>query len=312
MARAAATLRGVAHRTPVLRSTTLDRLVDAQVHAKAEHLQRVGAFKFRGAYTALAWLPADLRTRGVVAFSSGNHAQAVAAAGALLQVPVTVVMPADAPPVKLAATRGYGAEVVTYDRAVTDRAELAAEVAAERDATVLPPFDHPHVIAGQGTAAAELLADVAGIDLLVVPVGGGGLLAGSTLAAAATGRDVEVVGVEPLRRPAAREALAAGRPVTVAVPDTPLDGMRTDHLGTRPLQVLLAHDVQVVGVSDEAALATLGWVAQRMKQVLEPSGAAALAAVLDGTVDVAGRHVGVLLSGGNVAPRVLTSALAAR
>ncbi len=307
--RAAVWLEPVAHRTPVLTSATLDAATGGSLHLKGEHLQRAGAFKFRGAYHAAVTLPSEVRTRGVVAFSSGNHAQAVALACALLEVPATIVMPTDAPPVKLEATRGYGAEVVRYDRDTEDRAAIGAALAERTGRTVIPPFDHPAVIAGQGTVGRELLASVPDLDLLVVPIGGGGLLAGCTLAAEAAGGDVELIGVEPATRTAARDALARGETVEVPVPATLLDGQRTTHIGARPLAILGAADVRVVGVSDEATLAAVRWLAVRTKQVVEPSGAAGLAAILDGTIDVTGRRVGVVLSGGNVAPEVLARAL---
>jgi threo-3-hydroxy-L-aspartate ammonia-lyase len=307
--RAASRLAGVAHRTPVLTSRTLDGWADGRLFLKAEHLQRVGAFKFRGAYNALAALsPAD-RSRGVVAFSSGNHAQAVALAAALLGMPATIVMPTDAPPTKLAATRGYGAEVVTYDRYTQDRAAIATRLAADRGAALLPPFDHPDVIAGQGTAALELLEDVPDLDLLVVPIGGGGLLAGSAVAGRGLHADLEVVGVEPAGRRAARDALATGRVVEVEVPRTALDGQQTSHVGHLPLAILTALVDRVEGVDDAAALATVRALATRAKQVVEPSGASALAAVLAGTVAARGRRVGVVLSGGNIAPERLAEAL---
>lgn len=295
----------MAHVTPVLTSSLLDARTGAQIHLKSEHLQRVGAFKFRGAYNAVAALPTDVRERGVVAYSSGNHAQAVALACRLLEVPATIVMPMDAPAGKLAATLAYGAEVVTYDRYAEDRAAIGAAIARERGSQVVPPFDHPDVVAGQGTAALELLEQVADLDLLVAPVGGGGLLSGCTVAARGLAPGIEVVGVEPAGRRAARDALASGEVVEVAVPHTALDGQQTSHVGDLPLQLLLQHEVGVVGIADEAALETVAWLLTRTKQVVEPSGAAALAAILDGTVDVRGRRVGVILSGGNVDPALL-------
>jgi threonine dehydratase len=304
---AAATLAGVAHRTPVLTSRQLDERVGGRVWLKAEHLQRVGAFKFRGAYTALAALDPATFPGGVVAYSSGNHAQAVALAASLLRLPATIVMPEDAPPTKLAATRGYGAEVVTYDRYGEDRAAIAASLAAERGATVLPPFDHPQVIAGQGTAALELLEEVPDLDLVVAPIGGGGLLAGTALVCGPLG--VDVVGVEPAGRRAAREALARGEVVDVEVPRTLLDGQQTTHVGVRPLAILRRAGARVVGIGDDAVAGTVRFLATRTKQVVEPSGASALAAVLAGEVPVAGRRVGVVLSGGNVDPDRLADLL---
>jgi threo-3-hydroxy-L-aspartate ammonia-lyase len=307
--RAATRIVGVAHRTPVLRSRLLDARTGASLHLKAEHLQRVGAFKFRGASNAVAALAPDVRARGVVAFSSGNHAQAVALACALRDVPATIVMPTDAPPVKLAATRSYGAEVVLYDRYTEDRRAIGEALARDRGATVIPPFDHPDIVAGQGTAALELLEEVPDLDLLIAPIGGGGLLAGCAAAGRGLRPDLEVVGVEPAGRRAARDALAAGEVVEVEVPRTVLDGQQTSHVGHVPLATLRHHDVQVVGVRDEAALDTVAWLATRLKQVVEPSGAAALAAVLDGTIDVTGRRVGIVLSGGNVPPALLADVL---
>jgi threo-3-hydroxy-L-aspartate ammonia-lyase len=293
----------------VLTSTTLGALTGGSIHLKAEHLQRVGAFKFRGAYNAVAALAPEVRARGIVAFSSGNHAQAVALACRLQGVRATIVMPHDAPPVKLAATEGYGAEVVRYDRYTEDRAAIGAAIAAERGATVVPPFDHPDVVAGQGTAALELLEDVPDLDLLIAPIGGGGLLAGCTAAARGLVPDIEVIGVEPAERRAARDALAAGVVVEVPAVRSLLDGQQTTHIGEVPLATLAAGGVEVVGVSDDAALDAVAWLATRMKQVVEPSGASALAAVLDGTIDVRGRRVGIVLSGGNVDPAVLARAL---
>jgi threo-3-hydroxy-L-aspartate ammonia-lyase len=302
---AAERLAGVATRTPVLTSRTLDALAGGRVRCKAEHLQRVGAFKFRGAYAALsAMAPAD-RRRGVVAFSSGNHAQAVALAARELGMSAAIVMPTDAPPVKLAATRGYGAEVVTYDRYTQDRAAIARRLADERGATVLPPFDHPLVVAGQGTATLELLEEVPDLDLLVVPVGGGGLLAGAAVVARSLRPDLEVVGVEPADRPAARRALAEGEVVDVEVPRTILDGQQTAHIGRIPLAILQRAVDRVVGVDDRLVAATVRLLALRTKQVVEPSGASALAAVVGRVVDAGDRRVGVVLSGGNIAPELL-------
>jgi threonine dehydratase len=286
----------------VLTSGHLDDLAGATLHLKAEHLQRVGAFKFRGAYNAVAALPDEVRARGVVAFSSGNHAQAIAAAAALLGVPSTIVMPTDAPTVKLDATRGYGAEVVLYDRYREDREAIGRHLADERGATVVPPFDHPDVMAGQGTVALELLEDVADLDVLVAPIGGGGLLSGCAVAARSLRPDLEVVGVEPAGRRAARAALDRGEVVEVPVPRTLLDGQQTTTIGHGPLAVLRRLEVQVVGVEDAEVVAAVRLLAVRTKQVVEPSGAAGLAAVLAGRVPTAGRRVGVVLSGGNVAP----------
>ncbi len=311
VARAAARLAGVAHRTPVVTSRRLDAATGGQLFCKAEHLQRVGAFKFRGAYNAIAALDDPTRRRGVVAYSSGNHAQAIALAAALHDVPATLVMPTDAPGVKLAATRSYHAEVVTYDRYTEDRAAIGAALAERTGATVIPPFDDPHVMAGQGTAGRELAEQVAGLDLLVVPIGGGGLLSGCAVAVTAALGGVEIVGAEPAARRAARDALATGSVVEVEVPRTVLDGQQTTAVGTRPLAVLRALVDRVVGVADEEVLATVAELVTTTKQVVEPSGSAALAAVLAGHLDVRGRRVGIVLSGGNITPQVLARATAA-
>ncbi len=311
VARAADRIGGHAHRTPVLTSRHLDTRTGATVLLKAEHLQRVGAFKLRGATNALAALPDAVRERGVVAFSSGNHAQAVACAAGRFGVPATIVMPADAPAVKVAATRSYGAHVVTYDRYTQDRAAIGAAIAAEQGASLIPPFDHPEVMAGQGTVARELLEQVGHLDVLVVPVGGGGLISGCAVAARAVCPDLEVVGVEPAARRAARDALAAGQVVEVPVPSTMLDGQQTTTVGHRPLAVLRALEVRVVGVTDVEVAHAVRLLALRLKQVVEPSGAAGLAAVLAGHVAVDGRRVGIVLSGGNIAPEVLARILSA-
>jgi threo-3-hydroxy-L-aspartate ammonia-lyase len=302
---AAAVLEGITHRTPAVTSRTLDSWTGAHVVCKAESLQRTGSFKLRGAYNALHGLGPDRRAAGVVACSSGNFAQAVALAASLLGTRATVVMPHDAPAGKLAATRGYGAEVVGYDRYLEDRDRVAGDLARERGAPLLSPFDDPAVIAGQGTVALELLEDVADLDVLVVPVGGGGLVAGCAAVAAELSPRTEVVGVEPADRPAAREALRLGRPVRVEVPRTVMDGQQTAYVGRHPLRVLTRHVDRVVGVSDGAVLRALVVAIERLRLVVEPSGVSALAAVLDGSVPVAGRRVGIVLSGGNVdAPRL--------
>ena len=306
---AAERLAGVAHRTPVVTARRLDERTGGRLHLKAEHLQRVGAFKFRGAYNAIARLPQRERAAGVVAWSSGNHAQAVACAAALLECPATIVMPRDAPAVKVTATRGYGATIVSYDRYTEDRREIGRRIAGEVGATIIPPYDHPDVIAGQGTATLELLTDVAQLDLLVVPVGGGGLLAGAAIAASRRQGELEVVGVEPAERRAARDALSAGRVVEVPVPRTVLDGQQTPEIGEHPLAILRSLVDRVIGVEDDVVLATVRTLALRTKQVVEPSGASALAAIVGGHLDVTDRRVGVIISGGNVEPHLLARVL---
>lgn len=298
--RAAGALDGVVHRTPVVVHPGLDADTGGRLALKAESLQQTGSFKLRGAYNALHRLVQRGPCSGVVAYSSGNFAQAIARAGALLDVPVTVVMPRDAPATKLAATRAHGAEVVTYERYTEDRDAIAADIAEARGAALVPPFDHPDVIAGQGTVALELLEQAGPLDLLVVPVGGGGLIAGCAAVIAETAPGTEVVGVEPDARPAARRALREDRSVAVEVPRTILDGQQTTHVGEHPLRVMRTHVDRVVGVGDESVRDALRVALERLRLVVEPSGACALAAVLDGTVPVAGRRVGVVLSGGNV------------
>jgi threonine dehydratase len=300
---AADRLAGVAHRTPVLRSRTLDAWTDGEVLLKAEHLQRMGAFKFRGAYNALAALDPDVRARGVCAFSSGNHAQAVALAAQLLGTRATIVMPEDSPEVKLAATRGYGAEVVLYDRYTEDREAIARALADEAGMTLVPPFDDDHVIAGQGTVALELIEDTADdgpLDVLVVCVGGGGLISGCATAARALSPRTRIVGVEPAVRDVARRSLASGTLEVATVPTTIADGQQGDRLGVRTHAIMQERVDEVVGVTDDDIRAAMRMLAERMQQVVEPSGASALAAVLSGAVDVRGKRVGVTLSGGNV------------
>jgi threonine dehydratase len=300
VAAAAERLRGVAHRTPVLTARALDAATGAAVFLKAEHLQRTGAFKFRGGYHALHQLSREEKARGVVTYSSGNHAQAVALAGRLLGIPRTIVMPHDAPAVKLAATRGYGAEVVTYDPAEVTREALGAELAAERGLTLIPPYDHPHVVAGQGTAGDELFAQVDGLDLLLVCCGGGGLLSGCALAARHHAPGCRVVGVEPAAADDATRSFHTGTLHTVRRPDTIADGARTPFLGdvTFPLVRALVDDM--VTVSDDDLVAAMRFVWTRMKQVVEPTGVLALAGLMSGAVEAAGQRVGVIVSGGNV------------
>ena len=296
---AAARLDGVAHRTPVLRSRTLDGLAGAEVHLKAECFQRGGAFKFRGAYSLISTLDAAQRAAGVVAFSSGNHAQAVALASQLLGVRAAIVMPQDAPALKLAATRGYGAEVVLYDRYADDRAAIARDLAAERGAVLVPPFDHPLVMAGQGTAALELLDEAGPLDALLAPVGGGGLVAGCATVAAALDPGIRVIGVEPEAGDDTRRSLAAGHRVEIPVPRTIADGQQITSPGELTFPIVQRLVSEVVLVSDGELLDAMRFAFDRLKIVLEPSGACGLAALLAGRVDP-GDRCGVILSGGNV------------
>ncbi len=297
---AAGRLAGVAHRTPVLTSRTLDERVGASVFLKAECLQRGGAFKFRGAYTMISSLPEDARRRGVAAYSSGNHAQAVAIASRLLGASAVILMPADTPPAKLDATRGYGAEVITYDRYGEDREALGAALARERGLTLVPPYEHPQIMAGQGTAALELLEDVPGLDLLLAPVGGGGLIAGCATTAKALRPAIRVVGIEPEAGDDTRRSLAAGERVRIETPRTIADGQQADIPGALTFEVnrRLVDAVEVV--SDAEILAAMAFLFDRMKLVSEPSGAAALGALLAGRVAADGLRVGVIVSGGNV------------
>ena len=297
---AAARLEGVAHRTPVLRSRTLDARTGASVHLKAECLQRGGAFKFRGAYNLISSLPEEARRRGVVAYSSGNHAQAVAIAAGMLGSTATILMPADTPPAKMEATRGYGAEVVTYDRYTEDREALGAALAEERGLELVPPYEHPDVMAGQGTAALELLAEVPGLDLLLVPVGGGGLIAGCSTAAKALRPDIRVVGVEPEAGDDTRRSLQAGERVRIETPRTIADGQQADIPGRLTFEVNRQQVDAVELVADAEILAGMAFLFDRMKLVAEPSGASAFSALLAGRIEAARARVGVIISGGNV------------
>jgi threonine dehydratase len=298
---AAARLEGVAHRTPVATSSTFDALCGCEAYFKCENLQRMGAFKFRGAYNALSLLEGEDRKRGVVAFSSGNHAQAVALAGRLLGIPATIVMPADAPAVKVAATREYGAQVVLYDRARGEnREEVAARISRESGATVVPPFDHPAIVAGQGTAAKELVEDVGALDYLFVCTGGAGLLSGSAIAATHLSPGIRVVGVEPEAGDDAARSFRSKQLVSIDVPETIADGARTQSLGRVTFPLVLAHVHDIVTVDDRALVEAMRFLWERMKLVVEPTGALATAAVMQGKLDVRDRRVGIILSGGNV------------
>ena len=297
---AAARLKGVAHRTPVLTSRTLDAMLDMQVFMKAENLQRMGAFKFRGGYNAVSVLSEVERARGVVAFSSGNHAQAVALAAQLHGCRATIVMPHDAPALKLAATRGYGAEVVIYDRYKEDRAAIATRLVEERGAALIPPFDHLPVMAGQGTAALELIADVGALDALIVCAGGGGFLSGCTVAAKHLLPQIRMYGAEPERGNDMQQSLRAGRIVGIEVPRTICDGQQTQAVGAHPFAVIRALVTDVLTATDPAVVEAMRFAFERMKVVLEPSGACALAALMTHARQFRGQRVGITLSGGNI------------
>jgi threonine ammonia-lyase medium form len=297
---AAARLEGVAHRTPVVTSRTLDGRTAARVHLKAECFQRGGAFKFRGAYNKISSLPESVLRRGVVAYSSGNHAQAVALAAGLLGSHATIVMPEDAPIAKVEATRGYGAEIVTYDRWTESRESIGSGLAEERGLELVKPYDDPLVMAGQGTAALELLEDVPALDLLVTPVGGGGLIAGCATSVKGLRPGVRVVGVEPEAGDDTARSLAAGERVRIDPPRTIADGLQASEPGELTFEVNRRRVDEVVTVSDEEIVAAMAFLFDRLKLVAEPSGAVGVAALLTGKIDAAGREVGVIVSGGNV------------
>lgn len=293
-------IRAHARRTPALTSATVDALTGAQVHFKCENFQRMGAFKFRGAFNALSRLAPEERRRGVIAYSSGNHAQAVALAGRMLGVPATIVMPADAPRVKLEATRGYGAEVVTYDAATESREQLARRLGAERGLTVIPPYDHPHIVAGQGTAAKELIEDAGPLDVLLVPCGGAGLLSGCALAAKHLAPACRVIGVEPAAGDDATRSFRTRTLQTVHNPNTIADGARTPSLGRVTFPLVLRYVDDMTTVEDHELLKAMFFLWERMKVVIEPTGALGACALLEKKIDARGLRVGVVLSGGNV------------
>jgi len=297
---AAGRIKGFAHRTPVLTSRTLNERAGAEVFLKAENFQRIGAFKFRGAFNAISRLTAQQLERGVLAYSSGNHAQAVALAARLAGTTAVNLMPKDAPPTKMAATRGYGAEVVTYDRYTQDRAALAKQLADERGLTLIPPYDHYDVMAGQGTVALELIEEVGSLGALFVPIGGGGLIAGCATAATALTPGIRVIGVEPAAGDDTARSLAAGERVEIGVPRTIADGQAIATPGelTFPIVQRLVDHIELV--SDDEIRAAMKFAFERLKIVVEPSGASALAALLTGQVQNLPERVGVVLSGGNV------------
>jgi threonine dehydratase len=300
VAAAARRLAGHAHRTPVLRSRTADALLGAEVFFKCENLQRAGAFKFRGAYNALARFDAGQRRAGVVAFSSGNHAQAIALAGRLLDIPAAIVMPHDAPAAKIAATRGYGAEVILYDRYTEDREVIGQRLAHERGMTLVPPYDHADVIAGQGTATLELIEEAGALDDLFVCLGGGGLTSGAALAARALAPGCRVHGVEPEAGNDAQQSLARGEIVHIATPQTIADGAQTQHLGALTFEIIRRDVSDIVTASDAQLVEAMRFFAERMKLVVEPTGCLAFAGARHAGIDLAGRRVGILVSGGNI------------
>lgn len=308
VAAAAERVKGVAHRTPVLTSATADQRSGAKVFFKCENFQRMGAFKFRGAYNALAQFSAAHKRAGVIAFSSGNHAQAVALSARLLGMPSVILMPHDSPAAKLAATRQYqqgqpGSEVVLFDRYSEDREAIGKRLAAERGITLIPPYDHPHVMAGQGTAAWELIEQTqpgGPLDKLLVCVGGGGLISGCAVAAKHLSPGIEVIGVEPEAGNDMQQSLAQGRIVHIQTPRTIADGAQTQAAGTLTFPVVQRLIKRIVTVTDEQLVATMRFFGERMKMVVEPTGCLAAAALLEGVVQARGQRVGVIVSGGNV------------
>jgi threo-3-hydroxy-L-aspartate ammonia-lyase len=308
---AAAQLAGHAHLTPVATSRSLDEACGAPVFLKCENLQRIGAFKFRGAWNAISRLTAEERARGVIAYSSGNHGQAVAFVSRLLEAPATIVMPATAARIKRDAAEAFGATVVPYDPKTESREAVSAAIQHERRLTLIPPFDHPHVIAGQGTAALELHGQQPGLETLLVPVGGGGLLTGSAIASLGVAPGCRVIGVEPELGDDATRSFRTKTLQTIDTPATIADGTRTTSMGALTFPLMLAHVADMVTVSEEAIIDAVRFLFLRLKLVVEPSGALGVAALLSGAVKPTGR-VGVLLSGGNIDPETMAMILTAR
>lgn len=293
-------IRNVAHRTPVFTSSMANAMTGAEIFFKCENYQRMGAFKFRGAYNALSRFTPEQRKNGVVTYSSGNHAQAVALSARLLHIPAVIVMPTDAPAPKLAATKGYGAEIVPYDRYTEDRNAIGNRLAEERGLTLIPPYDHPHVMAGQGTAAKELLEEAGPLDALIAPLGGGGLLSGCAVAAKELCPDISIYGVEPEAGNDGQRSLKAGKIISIETPKTIADGAQTQYLGKYTFPVLQAYAKAVLTVSDAELVEAMRFFAERMKMVVEPTGCLAAAAVFTKKLDAAGKRIGVIISGGNV------------
>jgi threonine dehydratase len=308
---AAARLDGTAHRTPVLRSRLINEQIGADVVFKCENFQRIGAFKFRGAFNALSQFTPEQRRAGVITFSSGNHAQAVALSAQLLGIPATIVMPHDAPASKMAATKGYGGQIVTYDRYTQDREEIGRALAAEHGLTLIPPFDHPHVIAGQGTAAKELLEGVGDLDALFVPLGGGGLLSGTALAARALSPACRLYGVEPEAGNDAQQSFRQGHIVHIDTPKTLADGAQTQHLGNLTFEIIRREVEDILTATDTELIESMRLFAETMKIVVEPTGCLGLAAVRRLGPELSGQRIGVIISGGNVDLRHYSALLTA-
>ncbi|HDR9762718.1 TPA: threo-3-hydroxy-L-aspartate ammonia-lyase [Burkholderia cepacia] len=300
VAAAAARLEGHAHRTPVMTSRTIDEALGAQVFFKCENLQRMGAFKFRGAFNALSRFDAEQRRNGVVAFSSGNHAQAIALSARILGIPATIVMPQDAPAAKIAATRGYGGKVVTYDRYTEDREQIGRDLAARHGLTLIPPYDHPDVIAGQGTAAKELFDEVGPLDAVFTPLGGGGLLSGTALATRALSPRATLYGVEPEAGNDGQQSFRSGAIVHIDTPRTIADGAQTQHLGNLTFPIIRRDVDDILTATDAELVDCMRFFATRMKIVVEPTGCLSFAAVRRMKDALQGKRVGVVISGGNV------------
>lgn len=293
-------IEGHANKTPVLTSRTVNAELGAEVYFKCENFQRIGAFKFRGAMNTLLKLTQEQRAAGVVAFSSGNHAQAIALSAKLLGVPATIVMPNDAPAAKARATAGYGANIVRYDRYTEDREQIGRALAEEKGLTLVPPYDHPDVIAGQGTAAKELIEEVGELDVLFVPLGGGGLLSGSALAARRLSPRCEIIGVEPEAGNDGQQSLRSGSIVHIDTPETIADGAQTQHLGQYTFEVIRANVTDILTASDAELVDSMRFFAERMKIVVEPTGCLGLAAARAQKAKLAGKRVGIIVSGGNI------------
>ncbi len=293
-------IAGVAHQTPVMRSATANAQTGGTLFFKCETLQRSGAFKIRGAYNSIAQFTPAQREGGVITFSSGNHGQAIALAAHLLGVAAVIVMPKDAPGMKVAATQGYGGEVVRYDRYAEDPTTVVKRIADERGMTFIPPFDHPHVMAGQGTVAKELFEEVGALDMIITPLGGGGLLSGTATVARHFNPDCDIIGVEPEAGNDAQQSLAKGEIVRIDTPRTIADAAQSRSLGQHTFPVLQQLDARVVTVSDAQLVDAMKFFAARMKLVVEPTGCLAAAAVFSGQLDVRGKRVGIVLSGGNI------------
>lgn len=300
VAAAAQRIAGYTNRTPVMTSRTLDEQFSAQLFLKCENFQRMGAFKFRGAMNALQQFSAEQKQAGVVAFSSGNHAQAIALAGRLLAIPATIIMPNDAPAAKVAATQGYGGKVVFYDRYTEDREQIGRDLAQQHGLTLIPPYDHPHVIAGQGTAAKELIEEAGPLDALFVCLGGGGLLSGSALAACHLSPGCKIFGVEPEAGNDGQQSFRCGRIVHIETPKTIADGAQTQHLGQYTFPLIQRYVDDILTVSDEALIAAMKFLAERMKMVVEPTGCLGFAAARAAMAQLQGKRIGIIISGGNV------------